>query len=219
MTRILGGLSHANSHEPPATSIAPASVDDGAVTERRMEREQQLADVWAEFLIRLGTNLWRLRHKMIDPGTAQPIETMRRVFPQVESMWDDLAQLGVEVRDHTGEFVPEGGVFGLKIVALQPTPGINRETVVETIKPSVYFRGQTIQMGEVIVGTVDSGAAASTPAAPQPDAQRNREIPNELASSDSEAGANVPPKRALDSDDASDWSEANQLYQQGDSKP
>jgi hypothetical protein len=38
------------------------------------------------------------------------------------------------------------------VLAHQPTGGIGREEVVETVKPSVYLRGVMIQMGDVVVG-------------------------------------------------------------------
>jgi len=50
------------------------------------------------------------------------VEDMRRPYRHVESMWDTLTQEGVDIHDHTGEVVPEGGVYGLKVLACQPTP-------------------------------------------------------------------------------------------------
>jgi hypothetical protein len=50
--------------------------------------------------------------------------------------------------------------MSLKVVAFQPTPGIGRERVIETIKPTIYFKGKAIQMGEVIVGRPDGAKGA-----------------------------------------------------------
>lgn len=108
------------------------------------------------FLAEVGTNLWRLRLKMLQTGSDQPLEDMRRPYRHVESMWDTLTQEGVDIHDHTGELVPEGGDYGLKVLAYQPMPGVGREIVLETIKPSIRYRNQTIQMGEVIVATPDN---------------------------------------------------------------
>jgi hypothetical protein len=105
------------------------------------------------FLADVATGLWRLRGKMLEPGTDRPRDEMRRAYRFLDSVWDTLTQAGVEIRDHTDEMVPEGGIYALKAIAYQPTPGIIREKVIETIKPSVYFKNQLIQMGEVIIGT------------------------------------------------------------------
>jgi len=109
------------------------------------ERKQQrmLADVC--------TGLWRARQKMVHPGTDRPLEEMRRVYRHFEAAWDAFTQGGVEVRDHLGEPYSDGS--GLDVAAFEPRPGITRETVVETIKPTICFNGQLIQTGQVIVGT------------------------------------------------------------------
>ena len=129
-----------------ASLSAPGSREpDGEALPRRL-----LADV--------GTGLWRLRQRMVEPGTGRPLEEMRRAFRHLESITDALAQAGVEIRGHTGEPLPEQGVYALKVIAFQPTPGLVRDQVLETIKPSVYCQGELIQMGEVIVGTPEPPA-------------------------------------------------------------
>jgi hypothetical protein len=133
---------------PPAPR-GPAGEED---PERRRARLGLLADI--------GTGLWRLRQRMVDESSGRPLDAMRKAYRHFESVWDALTQAGVEVHDHTGEAVPEGGVYALKTVAFQPTPGLSREKVIDTIKPSVYYRGELIQMGEVIVGTPE-GVRAS----------------------------------------------------------
>lgn len=103
------------------------------------------------FLAEIGTGLWRLRQKMIQPGTEKPLEEMRRAYRHLESVWDTLQQDGVTVYDHTGEDFDAGK--SLKVLAFQPTAGLRRERVIETIKPTVYAGDEMVQMGEVIVGT------------------------------------------------------------------
>ena len=98
----------------------------------------------------IGTGLWRLRQKLVKPGTTQPLDEMRRPYRHLESVWDALAQAGVEIQDHTDKPFDSG--MSLKVVSFQPTPGLGRERVIETIKPTIYFKGKSIQMGEVIVG-------------------------------------------------------------------
>lgn len=111
---------------------------------------------WLTFLANVATGLWRLKQKMVQPGTDEPLDEMRRAFRHLESLWDIVVQEGVEIRDHTGDLVPESGVYGLKTLAIQPTPGLARQTVIETIKPSIFFQGQMIQMGEVIIGAPET---------------------------------------------------------------
>lgn len=104
----------------------------------------------------LATGLWRLREKMLDGETGRPLDEMRRAFRHLEATWDILAQAGVQVQDHSRSRYDPG--LSLKVTAFQPSPGLDSETVIETLKPTVYLKGQRIQIGEVIVGTPESRA-------------------------------------------------------------
>jgi hypothetical protein len=103
------------------------------------------------FLADVGTGLWRLRQKMTQPGTDKPLEEMRRAYRHFESVWDALERDGVKIYDHTGEDFDAGR--SIKVLAYQPTAGLSRERVTETIKPTIYVNDERVQMGEVIVGT------------------------------------------------------------------
>ena len=106
------------------------------------------------FLAEVGTGLWRLRQKMTQPGTTKPLEEMRRAYRHFESVWDTIEKDGVKIYDHTGEDFDAGR--SIKVLAYQPTPGLRRERVTETIKPTIYANDDLVQMGEVIVGTPES---------------------------------------------------------------
>ncbi len=108
------------------------------------------------FLADIGTGLWRLRQKMVEPETDRPLEEMRRPFRHLESTWDVLIQAGLEIQDHTG--LPYDSGMALKAVAFQPTAGVGREKICETIKPTIYYKSLQIQMGEVIVAVPPGNA-------------------------------------------------------------
>lgn len=109
----------------------------------------------SRFVSDLGTGLWRLRLKMIQPETGRPLDEMRRAYRHFESVWDALGSEGVKIYDHTGEAFDRGK--SLRVVAFQPTPGLGRDMIVETIKPTIYLKDDLIQTGEVIVGTPEEG--------------------------------------------------------------
>ena len=102
----------------------------------------------------VATNIWRLRDRM----SALP-DGMRSTTRHCEMAWDALAEAGVEIRDHLND--PYDSGLSLTVVAFQPTRGLERERVIETIRPSIYLRDQTIQTAEVIVGTPDPPADMS----------------------------------------------------------
>lgn len=132
-------------------AVAPANQE-----EQKAAADGAAPKEFLSFLADLGTGLWRLRQKMVQPGTNEPLDEMRRAYRHLESTWDVLGEAGAQILDHTNEFVPEGGIYALQVIAYQPTPGLSREQVVETIKPTIYYQDRLIQMGEVIIGTPET---------------------------------------------------------------
>jgi hypothetical protein len=110
----------------------------------------------ARFAATVATGLWRMRNRMVEPGTERPLPEMRQVYRHFEATWDALAGAGIEVQSHDGDIADPG--LSLSVVAYQPTPGLDRDRIVETIRPTVYLGGQIIQQGEVIVGTPQEDA-------------------------------------------------------------
>ncbi|MBD0370241.1 MAG: hypothetical protein ICV60_05350 [Pyrinomonadaceae bacterium] len=122
---------------------APASASASA------GQSEELIKLLAE----VGTGLWRLRRSMTLSATSELSEELQRASRHLEAVINVLAEGGIQIRDHTGEAVPEGGIYALKTVAFEQTPGLSSEQVIETIKPTIYFQERMIQMGEVVVGT------------------------------------------------------------------
>ena len=111
----------------------------------------EIEEQWLKTAATIITNAWRAKVKMLDADTNEPTEPMRRVYRHVEAIFDSLKQMGIEHNDPAGR--PYDSGMALKVVTFEPTPGLSKEEIKETIKPSVTWRGRLIQMGEVIVGT------------------------------------------------------------------
>ncbi len=99
----------------------------------------------------IATNAWRAKIKMVDSDTGEPKEDMRRVYRHIEAVFESLKGIGIETIDPTGRAYDSG--MALKVISFEQTPGVSKEEIKETIKPSVTWQGRLIQMGEVIVGT------------------------------------------------------------------
>ena len=99
----------------------------------------------------IATNAWKARTKMTGGGTNEPREEMRRVYRHIEAMFDAFQQMGLQVRDHIGEEFDYG--LPLTVLTTQPTPGLAKERVIETIKPTIYWHETMIQAGEVVIAT------------------------------------------------------------------
>lgn len=102
----------------------------------------------------IATNVWKAKAKMLDSDSGEVRDEMKRVYRHIESVLESLREMGLEVKDHTGDAFDYG--LPLKVVTTQPTQGITRENVIETIKPTIYWQQQIIQMGEVVIATPSS---------------------------------------------------------------
>jgi hypothetical protein len=113
----------------------------------------------SSLLADLATGLWRLRRRFLDPATAEPMDEMRRAHRDVEALWQRLMEETIEIQDHTGH--PYDPSLSLRVAAFQPTAGLEKDCVLETLKPTVYHHQQRIQVGEVIVGIPERASKQS----------------------------------------------------------
>ncbi|WP_086820612.1 hypothetical protein [Allokutzneria sp. NRRL B-24872] len=96
----------------------------------------------------IATAVWRLHAKLADQDSPA-----RR---HAQTAMDALAEAGIEVQSHRDRDYDPG--MAIRVLAFQPRPGLTKETIVETVRPTIYLHGQVIGMGEVIVG-IPSGEA------------------------------------------------------------
>lgn len=98
----------------------------------------------------LGYAVWRLRQKMFDQESGAPKEEFRQLSRHVSTISERLADIGLQIQDHTGDIFESGQ--SLEVLAFQPTPGVCGERVIETVRPTLYLSGHRILKGQVIVG-------------------------------------------------------------------
>ena len=139
--------------------IAGLMQSPGQSKETAAPDEKELQNLAAE----MGTTYWRLQRRIIVQGEIP--QEMKRVARDLDSMGDILRQAGIEIKDHTGE--KYDGHMALRVIAFQPTPGINREIITETIKPTIYRNETMVQIGEVIVAVPEPATTAEGTIKPQ----------------------------------------------------
>jgi hypothetical protein len=105
----------------------------------------------------IATNIWKAKVKMLDAASGEVREEMKRVYRHIEAALESMHEMDVEVKDHTGDAFDYG--LPLKVITAQPTRGITKESIIETIKPTIYWQQHLIQIGEVVI---------ATPSAPTP---------------------------------------------------
>jgi hypothetical protein len=95
----------------------------------------------------IATNTWRAKTKIADATTGEIRDEMKRVGRHIEAIYRNLGELGIIIRDHTGEPYDEGQP--MKVVASKPTVGLTKKRVSETLLPSIFWYDHLIQNGEV----------------------------------------------------------------------
>ncbi|AHH99613.1 hypothetical protein BC739_000028 [Kutzneria viridogrisea] len=118
-------------------------------------RPEQSGDFSDAALADLATNLWRTVRKIAPEGQEDLPRAQRQAARHLRAMSEVLAESGVSVQDHDGLAYDPG--LTLDVLAYEERPGVTREVVVETIRPSVYRSGRTIQIGQVIVAQPERG--------------------------------------------------------------
>lgn len=135
---LLTGL---NALTPQPSAATPAAAPDDAV----------LPSV-KHAIATIATRAWRARSRVSDEATGQPQPDLKNVCRDIDSILNALDKLGVTtMSDFSGRAYDTG--MALKVLSFEETPGLPRETIIEIIKPTVRWRDEFIQIGEVVVGT------------------------------------------------------------------
>lgn len=108
-----------------------------------------------ETVAEVATNMWRVLKRFSENGDGEAPKGQRMAMRNLGAMSEKLAEAGVRVQDHDGLAWDPG--LSLEVIAYEPRPNVDRETVVETVRPSVYRGKPCIQRGQVIVGVPEKG--------------------------------------------------------------
>lgn len=123
----------------------------GAAHPKPVSAESSIPTDYLKVFVSIATNIWRAKNKMMDAGTGEVREDMKRVDRHIEAICRSLAEVGIVIRDHTGDFYDEGQP--MKVVASKPTPGLDRKRVSDTLLPSIFWNNRLVQNGEIEIST------------------------------------------------------------------
>jgi len=115
-------------------------------------------------LVELATGVWRLRGKIAANGctkASDPAKLLQSMARQLDSMADALLEAGVQIQDHTGQPFDSGQ--SVEMVAYAANDATVRETVIETITPTVYIGGHVVRRGQIVVAGPTPEPATGTP--------------------------------------------------------
>ncbi len=83
--------------EPPEGALVPDKPS-----------QRHVVRIPGEVLTKIATNAWKLRNRMIDDRTKKPRavikkDDVKKLVSHVDSIFEALRELGLEIRDRTGE--------------------------------------------------------------------------------------------------------------------
>jgi len=104
---------------------------------------------WLQCMLKIANNAWRATTKMTDAFSGEVKEEFKGIAKPIEGILRGLRELGFEIKDHTDAPYDEGQC--LKVIVSEPTFGISKPKVKETYKPTVYFKSNILQHGEIVV--------------------------------------------------------------------
>lgn len=121
---------------PPAAPAAPAP---------------QAAAAAPEVLAAIAVEAWRLKGRLARLKETLAAKEARPIESAVAKMEEALAGAGIQTEDPQGRPYHDGDPF--EVLLFEPTPGLARPTVTQTVKPAVLVNGRLARRAEVVVGT------------------------------------------------------------------
>ena len=115
---------------------------------------QKYQNEQTRLMAEICTGVWRVQQNLELATKDQSSDRLRRTARHLSTMVDQLQAAGYLIKNHNGEPYDVGNQ--VKVLAFEQTEGLIKESVLETIKPSIFYQGDCIQPGEVVVGTPKS---------------------------------------------------------------
>jgi len=135
---------------PPELDLPAGAPFEGRSQPKSMQIPTDIQELLGP-LMEVATNAWRLKIRMLDSETGEPKEEMHKLYRFVEGLFRGLQQAGVRVVDTVGKAYDSG--MPLKVLNFEPVPGLQREEIIETVRPTILWKERLLRAGEIIVGT------------------------------------------------------------------
>ena len=104
-------------------------------------------------LANIGIGLWRLKNNIEKQSQKEASEDLRRASRHLDTIWDAYTNAGFQIIDQINKPYDPG--MDLRVLTFDRVPGLKREMIVETICPTIYYKHELLQRGEIVVGTPD----------------------------------------------------------------
>jgi len=129
-----------------------------------LDKANEILLALAQHLAALATTAWKMERRLFDPDSQEVREGFsqgdaRKLARDIRSLLSTLSDMGITIRDRTGEPFDYG--MAEKVVDAQAQPGLTKERVAETLRPTItwssdFWKDTMIQKGEVTIHTPEA---------------------------------------------------------------
>ena len=108
-------------------------------------------DLTKDEVISLATNVFALESAIgIAAKDPSRFDTYSRTMTmKLKKIYEQLKKREIEIINHTGEAFYD--TMKIEVLSFDKAINIEKPTITETIEPSVYYKGELIKIGKVIV--------------------------------------------------------------------
>ena len=140
-----------NIAEPSLSNIAEM-LNIVKVLETKSQTHSDLSEceMLKNALIDVAGQVWRFKSRLGVLEKSIEARQWKGLDSVVRSILSCFLQAGLELKDHTGEVICGGESW--TIVSWETMEGIETAKVVETIRPTLYYKNELIQPAEIIAG-------------------------------------------------------------------
>lgn len=132
----------------------------------------------------LATGVWRMQKRLMSERVADDAARVSGALRLAEAALDDARTAGLDVRDFVGQRQWSG--LPINVLSYEKSERCAVETIIEAVRPALFFDDHPIQRADVVVGTPDLQSstpapvthpddAPAAPLTPQPDSQPETE--------------------------------------------
>ena len=123
-----------------------------SVTSKVLPVPERIVDL-KDFISSFAIEVWRLEKRVTQSkSSSRDNEESSLLQDQLQRIKDVLAKQEIEIQESTGTAYNDG--MSLKVLHIEEVDSLPKGTmqIVETVKPTIYFKGEVICHGEIIVG-------------------------------------------------------------------
>lgn len=103
-------------------------------------------------LCSLLVEFWRLKRRLSEFQKQNVESDLSRVLEEIERMDDILVNEDIKIKDYSGQSYENG--MSVKVIYTEKDTEKKEGSclISETIKPTIYYKGKVLVLGEVIIG-------------------------------------------------------------------